>query len=311
MSDHLVSDVVFYSWQSDLANATNRGLIEAALQKAAKAIRRDDSIVIEPRVDADTRGVSGAPDIAQEIRRKIESASVFVADVSLVTAHGWLSRLVRSKRTPNPNVLIELGYAQHAIGDDRIVLVCNEAYGAIEALPFDIRGRRVVGYKSRPRERDRATARNKLSKVLEMRLREIVDAPAPITLDLQKVAKSRATETEHQAYFRLKNDGSRDVRSPTVTLRLSDGVTGAKMGGGWLVEHQADTFESGGRVAIAKPMETGEPLLVGHHVDFYGLKIPEAIYPIGTELILDFQISGQDYRPTRGHVRCIVTGDDQ
>ena len=56
--------VVFYSWQSDLPNATNRGFIQTALEKAAKAIREDDSIHVEPVVDRDIQGVPGSPNIA-------------------------------------------------------------------------------------------------------------------------------------------------------------------------------------------------------------------------------------------------------
>jgi len=42
---------VFYSWQTDLPNSTNRGFIQTALEKAAKSIRDDESIVIEPVID--------------------------------------------------------------------------------------------------------------------------------------------------------------------------------------------------------------------------------------------------------------------
>ena len=52
---------IFYSWQSDLANPTNRGLIGFALEDAAKSLR---TIEVEPVLDRDTRGVPGSPDIA-------------------------------------------------------------------------------------------------------------------------------------------------------------------------------------------------------------------------------------------------------
>jgi hypothetical protein len=42
---------VFYSWQSDLPNRTNRGLIQSALEKAARELRSDESIAVEPVVD--------------------------------------------------------------------------------------------------------------------------------------------------------------------------------------------------------------------------------------------------------------------
>src|SRR5437016_4475569 len=97
--------VVFYSWQSDLPNATNRTFIQKALEKAAASIAADESIEIEPVVDRDTQGVPGAPDIASTIFAKITAADIFVADVSITT------RPKTGRPTPNPNVLIELGYA--------------------------------------------------------------------------------------------------------------------------------------------------------------------------------------------------------
>lgn len=47
------------------------------------------------------------------------------------------------RATPNPNVLVELGYAAHSLGWDRIIVVVNTAHGAIEELPFDFRARIV------------------------------------------------------------------------------------------------------------------------------------------------------------------------
>ena len=70
--------------------------------------------------------------------RKSIHARCFVADVSIVTPAG-ATRLI-----PNPNVLLELGYASKAIGWERIVMVANTAFGQPEELPFDLRKRRVI-----------------------------------------------------------------------------------------------------------------------------------------------------------------------
>src|SRR5581483_9102600 len=126
--------IVFYSWQSDLPNSCNRRLIGNALEGAAAAIATDASVAVEPVIDRDTQGVPGSPDIAATIFSKIIVADVFVADVSIVVRD-------RNRATPNPNVLIELGYALKALGHERIVLVFNKAYGKIEELPFDLRAR--------------------------------------------------------------------------------------------------------------------------------------------------------------------------
>ena len=44
-------------------------------------------------------------------------------------------RLVK-RPAPNPNVLLELGYAAASIGSNRVILVQNTAFGDISTLSF-------------------------------------------------------------------------------------------------------------------------------------------------------------------------------
>lgn len=156
---------IFYSWQSDLPNATNRGFIHKALTRAANTVTGDSSIGVEPVIDRDTEGVAGAPDIAETIFEKILAAEAFVADVSIVVGR-------RTKRPmPNPNVLIELGYALHGLGDDRVILVFNEAYGRLEQLPFDLKMRRTIPYRMSETAGERATERTALEAKLSHAIR--------------------------------------------------------------------------------------------------------------------------------------------
>ena len=161
------SKKVFFSWQKTLPNATNRGLIESALERA---IEKLEDIAVDPTVDRDTLDVAGSPDIISTILDKIDNAAVFVADVSIVTPAGF------EKPAPNPNVLLELGYALRALGPARIILVVNEHYGAVDTLPFDLRGRRILPYTSAPDDTDRATPRKKLAEVFEDGIRKSVAA---------------------------------------------------------------------------------------------------------------------------------------
>lgn len=162
-----MDEMIFYSWQSDLPNATNRGFIQKALENAAKAISKDGSIHVEPVVDRDTLGIPGAPDIVSMILAKIDQSEVFVCDVSII------SQDAKSRLTPNPNVLIELGYAMKALGSERIIMVMNLAFGKLELLPFDLRMRRVITYEMPEKSEDRATQRKKLEKEIELGLRTI------------------------------------------------------------------------------------------------------------------------------------------
>ena len=101
---------VFYSWQSDLpGRRVTRDLIHEAASVAVERVAKDAGIEDSPRLDHDTAGVGGIPAIGDTILRKIATCGVFVADVSLV---GETTRSDKpKKRTPNPNVLLELGYA--------------------------------------------------------------------------------------------------------------------------------------------------------------------------------------------------------
>lgn len=131
---------IFYSWQSDLPNVSNRGFIEKALKKAVKEIVDDESINVEPVIDRDTSGVGGSPEIAGTIFEKISKADVFVADISIINKDD------NGRKVPNPNVLIELGYAFKALGYSKVILIMNTEFGGLESLPFDLRTRRVLTY---------------------------------------------------------------------------------------------------------------------------------------------------------------------
>lgn len=160
--------VIFYSWQSDLPNATNRGFIEASLNEAAKAIYRDGSIQVEPVIDRDIAGIPGSPDIDLAILKKIEEADIVVCDVSII------NREYVGRPTPNPNVLIECGYALKALGWERLILVMNTIYGKPrETLPFDLSRKHVVTYEMPEDQTDRATGRKELAKKFEYKLKEI------------------------------------------------------------------------------------------------------------------------------------------
>jgi hypothetical protein len=156
---------IFYSWQSDLPNRTNRGFIQDALERVAEDLRSDEALAVEPVVDRDTAGVPGSPAISDTILQKIGRADVFVPDVSIVMSGG------PGRWSPNPNVIMELGYAVAELGWDRIVMVMNTAFGEVAQLPFDLRGRRVLPY-SLPDAPGSPKA--DLRRDLERRLREAI-----------------------------------------------------------------------------------------------------------------------------------------
>jgi hypothetical protein len=178
----MAQQVVFYSWQSWTDGGINRNFIEDCLERAIKEIRKDDSLRLDPVIDRDTQGVPGATDIANTIFEKVAEADVFVADVSFVQEE------TAERRTPNPNVLVELGFALSKLGEGKVVCVLNLATGRIEDLPFDIRGRSVATYELMPKgsvtdESEWQALRNEQRKQLVGKLKHsivaILSAPDP------------------------------------------------------------------------------------------------------------------------------------
>ncbi len=77
---------IFYSWQSDLPNNTNRSFIQQALETAVRDLNRGDEVSMELAVDRDTQNTHGAKHIADSILEKIQRAAIFVCDVSFINS---------------------------------------------------------------------------------------------------------------------------------------------------------------------------------------------------------------------------------
>lgn len=128
-----MSHTIFYSWQSDTPSNTNRSFIHEALESAIKDVMQDMSVEEAILLDRDTQGIPGNPPIADTILQKIDACAIFVPDLTCV------ARTEKGKCIPNPNVLVELGYARKSLGPRRTIFVMNEAFGKFdEGLPFDL-----------------------------------------------------------------------------------------------------------------------------------------------------------------------------
>lgn len=178
---------VFYCWQSDASQKVTRRLIEAALKDAIESIKTENDIYC--RLDHDTRGISGSPGITDAIKTKIDNASVFVADLTIVGEVG------SEKFTPNPNVVLEFGYALSSIGEESIVGVMNTNFGIVEKLPFDInqhaiRAKFELSPDTSPKERN--LAKESLSKSLKFQIVSIIDKKVfrDVSSDARKIIKN-------------------------------------------------------------------------------------------------------------------------
>jgi hypothetical protein len=133
---------VFYSWISDEHQDGNRMHVHRALTEALH--RAADRLEVSPaqaevvqcaRFDAPT-------DIAGYILTTIPTCHALVGDISFINAPGE----ERTRRTPNPNTMFEVGLAMQCLGRERVILVFNTDSGNASHLPFDIRNHALLTF---------------------------------------------------------------------------------------------------------------------------------------------------------------------
>lgn len=131
--------IIFYSWQSDLNSKLNKDFIRDAIREAKKKVESEKKIKIH--LDEATRDELGSVHIVQTIEKKIREADIFICDISII------NKSAKTRKTPNPNVLYELGLASETVNWDNIIIINNTAKGKHDDLPFDIKLRIAIGYK--------------------------------------------------------------------------------------------------------------------------------------------------------------------
>lgn len=132
---------IFYSWQSDLPGSKTRYFIRECIDEAIKDAGKSEAI--DAVRDEATKGLTGSPDIITSIYSKIDECDMVIADVSLcfkrdVTKDG------QEKYSPNPNVMLELGYAVKTLSWERVLCISNTDFGS--DYPFDIDHNRQTSF---------------------------------------------------------------------------------------------------------------------------------------------------------------------
>lgn len=131
---------IFFSWQSDTSLKNNKNFIEDCIKVAIKEVNSENKFLVDFQLDKDTTGEPGNPEIIKTILDKIDNCKIFVCDLSIINQD------YAGKKTPNPNVIFELGYAIKSLGWEKVICVVNQEYGVLENMPFDIRHRRLLAY---------------------------------------------------------------------------------------------------------------------------------------------------------------------
>jgi hypothetical protein len=230
-----MAHTVFFSWQTDTPSKGGKNFIEKALSKAIEQLAEEITIDQANRdglaVDKDTEGVAGTPPIVDTIFRKIDASGAFRADVTFV------GKRLDGRPTPNPNVLLEYGWALKSLSYSRITCVMNTHYGepSDETLPFNMKHLRWPIQYCLSDEADAAKRREVLSELVgkvKAALRAIVQgdvfrAAAPPPLEQPKF--EAVPSLDGASRFRRRNAplGVRELggfsRDTGQELLLADG----------------------------------------------------------------------------------------
>lgn len=128
---------LFFSWQSDRKDI--KKIIKAALKTAKDKLLKDG---IDLFVDEDTRERVGKRNIDAEVLEKIRKCDIFLADLTpVITYFPPKESHDLPKHLPNSNVMYEYGYAFHAKGEKRMIVLASlnkEEDEHLEFMPFDI-----------------------------------------------------------------------------------------------------------------------------------------------------------------------------
>jgi hypothetical protein len=201
--------IIFYSWQADLPDETNRRLIRETLRMASSRLEEEFSnAALHIILDEATRGRAGSPNIPFTILDKIKNSDAFVCDITTINK----SAPVGQRRVPNPNVIFELGYAVAYLGWDRIVMLFNTFHGAFpDDAPFDIDRQRASLYDFNLPE---TTGKKLTNKQLMTRKEPLVDL---LFTALKEIVEQDPTKPIDQ---RILAPGERRRKSDITTLRL-------------------------------------------------------------------------------------------
>lgn len=129
---------IFFSWQSDLPQASTTRAIRTALRAAASELEAEHPVNFS--IEEATSNTPGSPYIPWALAEKIRQADIFVSDITTV------ARIDGGKSMPNANVTFELGTASAHVGWSRIIMFFNDALAPLEELPFDFDRHRISTY---------------------------------------------------------------------------------------------------------------------------------------------------------------------
>lgn len=209
---------VFYSWESDLPAKNNKIAIRSAITQAFTTIDEEKE---DPEfrliLDEATNREPGSPNIPLTILNKISVADIFIADISIINPLA----LASDRKTPNPNVIFELGYAVALLGWERIILIFNSKFGNFkDDAPFDIDRQRAMFYSLDEDTENKKSVKSTLSSNIKLAISTIIAANP-----LRPSEKNKLSPSEEKRRRDITNLnwilGS--IHFPTIMEQIEDG----------------------------------------------------------------------------------------
>lgn len=142
---------VFFAFQMDIDDKFGKGFIQTAIEVAIQKFKSEG---IDVSLDFGFRGTSGTPLLIEEMLKKSSESDMVIVDLTFTSSKIWsdskkisafgkeirILNNTQDKKSPNPNVLLETGYAWAKKGTYRTLVVMNSAFGSPDLLPVDLKG---------------------------------------------------------------------------------------------------------------------------------------------------------------------------
>lgn len=138
------------------------------------------------------KGIPGTPLLIEEMLKQSENSDMVLVDLTYTSSKNWhnsrrykifkkeirIFPSIEDKLSPNPNVLLETGYAWAQKGYHRTLVIMNSAFGSPEHLPVDLKGFRWgITYKlNETNYKERNSIRKTLANDLYRAFKEAIDS---------------------------------------------------------------------------------------------------------------------------------------
>lgn len=229
---------VFFAFQMDIDDKFGKGFIQSAIEVAIQKFKGEG---VDVSLDFGFRGTPGTPLLIDEMLKKSSESDMVIVDLTYTSAKEWLdAELIKEdsthllfsipkgdrKLSPNPNVLLETGYAWAKKGTYRTLAVMNSAYGSPDLLPVDLKGFRwgITYSLNNDNYADRKSVRKDLSKDLYEAIKAAISSEAQYQQEKLNPIKLRINwrPRDFNTFYRPTEDAKDKIKKLRIDLENND-----------------------------------------------------------------------------------------